>query len=193
MNKTEQGDPFLKGFMPNILTILTITGILFIGMPFIEKTKQEVGADPINYHSESSTDYPKKELLTFHENTLSPFHVFPAKEKSFSVITIKQEDYVVIDVINTTITAYSSTVDQTDSDPFITASGAWVEDGIVAANFLPFGTKIRIPKLFGDKIFVVKDRMNARYNNRVDIWFSSRQQAINFGLQNTKIEIIKEI
>ena len=35
-----------------------------------------------------------------------------------------------------TITAYSSTPDQTDSTPFITAYNTFVRDGIVAANFL---------------------------------------------------------
>jgi len=45
------------------------------------------------------------------------------------------------------ITAYSSTVDQTDDTPFITANGSFVRDGIVANNMLPFGTKIKIPEL----------------------------------------------
>src|SRR3990167_1248447 len=39
-----------------------------------------------------------------------------------------------------TITAYSSTPEETDSTPFITASGTHVRDGVVAANFLPLGT-----------------------------------------------------
>ena len=57
------------------------------------------------------------------------------------------------------VTAYSSTVDQCDSTPFITASGIHVHNGTVAANFLRFGTKIKFPVLFGDKIFIVEDRM----------------------------------
>ena len=68
-------------------------------------------------------------------------------------------------------TAYSSTVDQTDDSPFITASNTYVRDGIVAANFLPFKTKIMIPELFGNKVFTVEDRMHRRFSDRVDIWF----------------------
>ncbi len=60
------------------------------------------------------------------------------------------------------ITAYSSTVDQTDSTPFITANGVHVHDGVVATNALPFGTQIKIPALFGDKVFTVEDRMARR-------------------------------
>ncbi len=88
------------------------------------------------------------------------------------------------------ITAYSSTEDQTDSTPFIAASGKHVYDGMIAANFLPFGTKVKIPALFGEKIFTVEDRMNRRYTERMDIWFSTREQAINFGIRTAEIVII---
>ena len=90
------------------------------------------------------------------------------------------------------ITGCSSTEDQTDSDPFITASMKYVEDGIVANNLLPFGTKLRIPELFGDKEFVVEDRLHWRkgkYN--LDFWFETREQALNFGVKKATIEIIE--
>ncbi|OGN09055.1 MAG: hypothetical protein A2606_00670 [Candidatus Yanofskybacteria bacterium RIFOXYD1_FULL_42_10] len=87
-------------------------------------------------------------------------------------------------------TAYSSTPDQTDDTPFTTASGTTVRDGIVATNFLPFGTLIRIPKLFGDKIFVVEDRMNRRYKTRIDIWFPERELAKIFGIKKVSIEVV---
>jgi len=87
------------------------------------------------------------------------------------------------------ITAYSSEVGQTDSTPFITASGTTVRRGVVAANFLPIGTKIRIPELYGDEVFVVEDRMNARYNQRVDIWMEETADARNFGVNWTTIEV----
>ncbi|MBW6440955.1 3D domain-containing protein [Patescibacteria group bacterium] len=86
------------------------------------------------------------------------------------------------------VTAFSSTVDQTDSTPFITASGTRVHDGTVAANFLPFGTKVRFPSLYGDKIFIVEDRMKSDY--KVDIWFPTRQEAINFGAKRLEMEIL---
>ncbi|MEK7590158.1 MAG: hypothetical protein AAB454_00430 [Patescibacteria group bacterium] len=93
--------------------------------------------------------------------------------------------------IEVVLTAYSSTLDQTDDSPFVTASNTRVRDGIVAANFLPFGTKIKIPDLFGDKIFVVEDRMHRRFNDRVDIWFSDRWSARQFGLQKAEIIVLE--
>lgn len=86
--------------------------------------------------------------------------------------------------------AYSSSVDETDDTPFITAKGTYVRDGIVAANFLPFGTAIKIPALYGDKIFVVEDRMNKRYNLNVDLWFPSKALAKQFGRKTITIEIV---
>lgn len=94
-------------------------------------------------------------------------------------------------LIEIDLTAYSSTEDQTDSSPFIAASGKHVYDGMVAANFLPFGTKIKIPSIFGDRIFTVDDRMNKRFQNRVDIWFADRTSAINFGIKRAIIEIVE--
>lgn len=91
------------------------------------------------------------------------------------------------------VTAYSSTPDQTDDSPFITASNSHVRDGIVAANFAWFGTKLRFPTLFGDKVFVVEDRMNSRYPYRVDIWMRSREEAKQFGVKIVPIEILREI
>ena len=88
------------------------------------------------------------------------------------------------------LTAYSSLPEQTDDTPFITATGNYVRDGIVAANFLPFGTKIKMPELFGDKIFVVEDRMHSRFQNSVDIWFADNKKAKKFGKQLSKIEIL---
>ena len=87
-------------------------------------------------------------------------------------------------------TAYSSTADQTDETPLITANGKTVYDGLIAANFLSFGTKLRIPEIYGDKIFTVDDRMHKRFSNRVDVWMKTREEATRFGLKSVKIEVL---
>jgi 3D (Asp-Asp-Asp) domain-containing protein len=88
------------------------------------------------------------------------------------------------------ITAYSSTVEETDSDPFTTAAGTQVRDGIVAMNTLPFGSKIMIPDLFGSKVFTVEDRMAPKNHHKVDIWFPSKQEAIQFGVKKARVLVI---
>jgi 3D (Asp-Asp-Asp) domain-containing protein len=88
------------------------------------------------------------------------------------------------------VTAYSSDEDQTDDSPFITASGALVGDGVIAANFLPFGTKVQIPTVFGNKVFTVKDRMHRRFSDRIDIWFNDRASAMKFGIKKAEIVVL---
>lgn len=117
-------------------------------------------------------------ILTVERNSLSAFSPLPEPkvEKKLNVI----------------VTAYSSTVWQTDDDPFITASGSYVKDGIVANNLFPFGTRIRMPEIYGDKIFVVEDRMNRRKSNyHFDIWFSTYNEAKNFGVKDTYVEVLE--
>lgn len=95
-------------------------------------------------------------------------------------------------------TAYSSEKAQTDSTPCIPADGYNLCDhyeeygsgNTVAANFLPLQTKMRIPQVFGDKIFVVRDRMNKRYGyGRIDVWVPTREEAKAFGVKYLEIEL----
>lgn len=85
-------------------------------------------------------------------------------------------------------TAYSSTADQTDANPYGTASGTRVHSGTMAANFLPFGTKVRV----GNMTYTVEDRMNPRYNGKyiIDLWKESRAEAIQFGVRVVEMEIV---
>ena len=88
------------------------------------------------------------------------------------------------------VTGYSSEVGQTDDTPFITASGNTVRSGIVAANWLPLGTKVRIPELFGNRVFVVDDRMHPKNDGKMDIWFQTREEALKFGVTKARVEVL---
>ena len=165
----------------NIL-ITTIAGILILASPIIGTDLRQspsgiLGNNP--YPSYLKNFNP--ELLTLQGNTLisdlNPSLPKPRTSKKIKMI----------------ITAYSSTPDQTDCTPFITASNSLVREGIVANNGLAFGTKIRMPEIFGDKIFVIEDRMHLRKGNyHLDIWKPSREQALNFGVKRTVVEVIEK-
>lgn len=109
-------------------------------------------------------------------------------------------------------TAYSSDPRQTDASPCTPAlqgfDMCWYyeqygQEDTIATNFLPLGTHVKFPDLFGDRVFVVRDRMNARYNGtrRVDIWIGSshpesqeiiqeaKQKAKTFGVKRVKMEV----
>jgi len=99
----------------------------------------------------------------------------------------------VVRTMTVTTTAYSSTVDQCDSTPCTAADGFNVcehgKEDVVAANFLKFGTKIRVPALYGDKIFTVHDRMAVRFSNRVD--FLEAFQRVGHPVRYQKREKLK--
>lgn len=92
--------------------------------------------------------------------------------------------------IVTVITAYSSRPTETDSTPFTTASGSEVRKGIVAANWLPFGTKVKIPEVFGDRIFIVEDRMHQKNSHKIDVWFPTTHEAIKFGVKISRVQVL---
>lgn len=87
------------------------------------------------------------------------------------------------------VTAYNSLPGQTDDTPYTTAMQTPTRHGVVAANFLPLGTRVKIPELYGDEIFIVEDRMNARYNLKMDIWMEDLSAARQFGLKTVTIEV----
>jgi 3D (Asp-Asp-Asp) domain-containing protein len=91
------------------------------------------------------------------------------------------------------LTAYNSEPGQTDATPCIAARGFDLcehgQEDVVAANFLPMGAKIRIPDLYGDRVFTVVDRMNPRYYYRMDIWMLKKEEAKKFGIKYATVEV----
>ncbi len=125
-------------------------------------------------------------LVSFFTKAAAPYNLKHnlKVEKSFE---ITREDFYELEVY---LTAYSSSIDETDDDPFITSLGTYVREGVVATNLLPFKTKIIIPELFGDKVFVVEDRMHKRLKNVIDIWMPSKEKALEFGIVKTKVKVL---
>lgn len=131
------------------------------------------------------------ETFLTHESVLDSDMLI--KDGYPTLYKVKGLSFKVVEKVKMVVTAYSSAPEQTDDTPFITASGKNVADGIVANNMLPFGAKVRIPELYGDKIFIVEDRMHQRKGEyHLDIWFPEYSQAKNFGAKITSIEVLKD-
>jgi len=90
-----------------------------------------------------------------------------------------------------TATAYTSRAAETDDSPFIAAWGDHVFWGMIASNAYPRGTKIQIPEYYGDKMFIVSDRMNQRYYHHIDIWMPDLDDARNWGSRYVEIKVYK--
>ena len=88
------------------------------------------------------------------------------------------------------ITAYCSCVQCCGKNDGITASGAKAVEGVTVAmdKSMSFGTKIYIDGI-GERI--VQDRGGAIKGNRIDLYFDSHQEALNFGRQTKEVTIMK--
>jgi 3D (Asp-Asp-Asp) domain-containing protein len=104
---------------------------------------------------------------------------------------IGQNSLLPVEAIQTTeiegiITQYTPRPEETDSTPFITASGKRVEEGMVANNCLEFGTLVEIE----DEYYVVEDRMNKRFNcNHFDILVFNLEEGMEFGKRTLLVTI----
>lgn len=88
-------------------------------------------------------------------------------------------------------TGYSSTIRECDDTPFTTASNTRTRNGILAlSRDLISRYTDGAPFSFGDPVhvsglgsFLLEDTMNKRWRNRLDIWFPSRADALQFGIR----------
>lgn len=83
------------------------------------------------------------------------------------------------------ITAYCGCAKCCDKTDGITASGTHVTAGrtIAAPREIPFGTKIVI----NGHTYTVEDRGGAIKGNRIDIYFNSHEEALDYGIQYHEI------
>lgn len=160
-----------------------------------------IGEEPVDESASETTDVQTK-------TTIIEPNIKKEQPKKITTKSIKKSEngaqlehnnkkYKIVWSDYRTITGYNSDPRQTDDTPCLTANNFNVcQHGVedtVAANFLKFGTKIRIPEAFGNRIFVVRDRMNRRYPGSVDVWMLDHSDALSFGRKSLKIEILEEI
>lgn len=87
------------------------------------------------------------------------------------------------------VSAYTSSVEETDANPFENASGGMPGEGSVACPVrFAFGTRIAIEGVE----YVCDDRMAKRYRdgNYFDVWKPSKAEAFEFGRQIIVVEIL---
>ena len=87
------------------------------------------------------------------------------------------------------VTAYTSSVDETDSTPNVNAAGTHPHNGSVACpSKYSFGTQVQID----GKTYICDDRMSAnrRGDSYFDIWVHTKSEAFYFGKEITMVTII---
>ncbi|MGB5820566.1 MAG: hypothetical protein WBG90_13870 [Saonia sp.] len=106
-----------------------------------------------------------------------------------------KEDVYVWKSLEVTATAYNSLSSQTDKQPNIAAWGDTLKPGMkciaISRDLLALGLKhntmIKIDTFAG--IYLVKDKMNRRWRNRIDIYMGeSRKRARQWGRKKINIQ-----
>lgn len=103
------------------------------------------------------------------------------------------------------VTAYNSTVAQTDSTPFEAAWGHRVHNGMIAVSrdleeigltrgLFTFEMVKRDVWLFPileieGREYIIKDRLNKRKRRQLDIWMEHEEDAIEWGVQYCTIKV----
>lgn len=101
-------------------------------------------------------------------------HNAQAKEIEQPVVAQKESSWNVAE-----FSAYTASVDETDANPLVMASGKMVYVGAVACPAsMKFGTKIEVR---GVGEFTCEDRMNSRYDEHFDIFKMTKDEAFKFG------------
>lgn len=110
-------------------------------------------------------------------------------------------------------TGYNSMAAQTDATPHVTATGTRTRFGVLAVSRdllgddLPYGSLVRLRDLGsyydgrgegryqslldGHGLFVVEDTMHARKRQQVDIWFGDYASAVNWGVRQLEVEVVR--
>jgi 3D (Asp-Asp-Asp) domain-containing protein len=109
-------------------------------------------------------------------------------------------------------TAYNSMVEQTNDQPFITATGARTRWGIIAVSRdmlgvnLPYGSLVRLTDLgtfahgrgagayqalLDNHIFIVEDTMHPRKTQQIDVWFAEYSQAVAWGVRRLRVDVVR--
>lgn len=117
---------------------------------------------------------------------LTPINLYKINHQV--VVTTKPQNRVNEEFIGN-ISAYTSSVEETDSTPNITASGEVTrEGGIACPKRYPFKTIVEI----SGKRYTCNDRMTRKYTNGnyFDIWFKTKREAIVFGRQKLIVKVI---
>jgi 3D (Asp-Asp-Asp) domain-containing protein len=110
-------------------------------------------------------------------------------------------------------TAYNSVPEQTNSQPFVTATGTRTRFGIIAVSrdllpkHIPYGSLVRIrdlgnfhdgrgygryqAMLDGQDHFIVEDTLNIRKQQQIDLWFETVPQALEWGVRRVEVEVVR--
>lgn len=110
-------------------------------------------------------------------------------ERSIAHAEEKNAIETIIEWKTAEFSAYTASVDETDRNPNIMASGKRVYIGAIACpRDMTLGTVIELEN--GNR-YTCEDRMNKRYADNFDIYMETKGEAFSFGRKSMRYRIIK--
>ena len=178
-----------------LLFVILLALANFVAFPapaFADTVLANISSTTVNFSYQFAPDNQGVSLIQIINPGVIFYNGEPAKDSHLpknSGLAAKYE-------VNEVLTAYTSEAAQTDDSPCITANGFDLckhgQEDTVAINGVRMGTRVRFPDLFGNRVFVVRDRMNSRYgSNRADVWMLSKANAISFGVRVARMEVLE--
>ena len=114
----------------------------------------------------------------------------PTQDTTVETVVAQKPVEESVDVSQTfvaNVSWYTASADECGSDSGITASGKVAVAGrTVAADHLPFGTRLRI----NGNEYVVEDRFGGGYTDRIDIFCNTKEEAFANGRQYLTVEVL---
>ncbi|MBQ8413306.1 MAG: 3D domain-containing protein [Lachnospiraceae bacterium] len=158
----------------------------------IEKSEKQVD-EVLSSKRQDKKDQAALDALTAQETTEAPEVTTPAKEPEV-VVTYADENGTYVSAGDFVLTAYCPCsiccgVYSNMENP-TTASGTTATAGRTIAadtSVLPFGTQVVI----NGQIYTVEDRGGAIRGNRIDIFFNSHQEALQFGRRVATVYVVQ--
>lgn len=157
----------------------------FVNGNLVESTilSEEVVTEAVNHIDEIGTKVPKPVITATRSTGKSQ----PSRANARGIITMNASAYDL---------SFQSTGKRPGDRGYgITASGTKVRPGVVSVDprVIPLGTKLYIESLDGRPDYghaVAEDTGGAIKGNKIDLFFSSRSAALNFGRRNVRVHIL---
>ena len=144
----------------------------------------------------------------------TPVDVSVAPAAEVKIAELEADTVTPSDTLLLRSTAYNSLEAQTDSTPFITSTGERTRFGIIAVSRdllaetqLPYGSLVRLTDLghyyngrnLGEYqalldsqgLFIVEDTMHPRKQGQIDVWFPEYNEAVQWGVRQVRVEVIR--
>ena len=112
----------------------------------------------------------------------------PEQQQIFEPLIESEPEEELINIGNYILTAYCPCEKCCGKSDGITATGAKVQQGVTVAvdpNVIPYGTEL----IINGHTYIAQDCGGAIKGNKIDIYFDSHAEALNFGIQTADVYV----